>query len=264
MSAGDPIKPKEKTLAERLLGKNVMGTPLAKRFYSSVSVSPVIKPRGEMSFGILLDGRPVKTPKKRALEVLHRSFADAIAGEWLAQDKTIDPASMPLTRIANTAIDAVAGMMPEVAADIVKYASSDLVCYRAEGPDALVARQNAVWDKVLTVAHKELGARFVQVQGIIAVAQPESSLEKIAAALSNYDRFELTGLHVITTLTGSALLALALGRGAMSPGEVWAAAHLDEDWQIEQWGSDEEAEKRRAQRSKEFNAAASVLVSFKD
>ena len=248
-----------KTVAERLAGKNTMRPALPKRFYKAASVATLATAGSAARYGIQLDGRAVKTPKKRLLEVHNKAFADAIAAEWAAQDKLIDPATMPLTRIANTAIDAVADMMADVSADIAKFAGSDLLCYRAEGPQALVARQAAAWDPVLTWAHKDLGACFILAQGIVPVKQPPRSLEQIAKALESYDAFQLSSLHIITTLTGSALLALAFARGALTRDAVWACAHVDEDWQIEQWGEDEEAQVRRAGRAREFAAAAQVL-----
>ena len=259
MSGDDNSKHDTKTVAERLAGKNTMRPALPKRFYKVASVAVLAKAGSEAPYGIELDGSAVKTPKKRVLAVTSRDFADAIAAEWAAQDKLIDPATMPLTRIANTAIDAVADMMADVAEDIAKFAGSDLLCYRSEGPQALVARQAAAWDPVLTWAHKDLGARFILAQGIVPIEQPARSLEQIAKALENYDAFQLSSLHIITTLTGSALLALAFARGVVTRDAIWAAAHVDEDWQIEQWGEDEEAQTRRAGREREFTAAAQVL-----
>ena len=216
MSNDATPKPDTRTVAERMLGKNVMRPALPKRFYKSAGAAAITHSDGSRRWGIELDGRAVKTPKKRVLEVPSQAFATAIAAEWAAQAERIDPAAMPLTRIANTAIDAVADMMDEVAADIVKFAGSDLLCYRAEGPQALVAQQAGAWDPVLSWAHQTIGARFVLAQGIVPVTQPELSLEKIASALQGYDAFDLTALHIITTLTGSALLALALARSAIS------------------------------------------------
>ena len=260
MSEDGGPKHDTKTVAERLLGKNAMRPVLPKRFYKTAeprSLEPVA------GYTVVLDGRPVKTPKKRALAVPHSAFAAAIAAECARQDKLIDPATMPLTRIANTAVDAVADMMPEVAADIVAFAGSDLLCYRSEGPEVLQAREAASWDPVLDWARTDLGARFVLAQGIVPVEQPQASLERIAAALQPFDAFQLSGLHIITTLTGSALLALAHARGVLTREAVWAAAHVDEDWQIEQWGPDHEAEARRATRWTEFEAASNVLAFTK-
>lgn len=259
MSDDETPKHDTKTIAERLLGKNVMRPALPTRFYKSAQVVNLTAPGGNDGFGVQLDGRAVKTPKKQPFAVPSHAFASAIAAEWAAQDKVINPASMPLTRIANTAIDAVSNMMPEVAADIAKFAGSDLLCYRAEGPQELVARQAAVWDPVLAWMQKEFGARFILAQGIVPVEQPPRSIERMSSALVGYDAFQLSSLHIITTLTGSALLALAFARGFLTREAAWAAAHVDEDWQIEQWGEDDEAQSRRTARQREFDAAARVL-----
>lgn len=259
MTGGEDPKQDKKTIAERLQGKNTMRPALPKRFYKIAEVGVHAAAEGTTSYGISLDGRAVKTPKKRVLSVPTQAFAGAIAAEWSRQGTHIDPATMPLTRIANTAIDAVAEMMAEVAADIVQFAGSDLLCYRAEGPQALIARQAAAWDPVLAWAQKDLGTRFVLAQGVLPVEQPPRSLAAMASALQRFDAFELSALHIITTLTGSALLALAHARSFLASEAMWAAAHVDEDWQIEQWGADDEAQARRALRAQEFEAAVQVL-----
>ena len=186
-------------------------------------------------------------------------MAEALAAEWQGQGERIDPATMPLTRIANSAIDRVAGEMAPVRAEIVKYAGSDLVCYRGEGPASLVAAQEAAWDPVLAWAREALGARFVLAEGIIAVEQPAESLAAVDTALAGLDPLRLAAVHVVTTLTGSALIALAVLNGALGPEEAWAAAHVDEDWQMEQWGRDEMALARRAARWRDMQAAALIL-----
>jgi chaperone required for assembly of F1-ATPase len=230
--------------------------PLPKRFYKSVDVAA----NAAGSFQIKLDGRAVKTPKKRPLQVPGAAFADAIAGEWRAQTAVIDPASMPLTRIANTAIDAVSDAMPVVAADVVAYAGSDLLCYRAEGPSPLIARQAAVWDPVLAWAQSAHGAQFMVSQGVMPIEQPDRALAAIAKAVAPLNAFQLSAVHVLTTLTGSALLAIAHASDALPLDAMWAAAHVDEDWQIEMWGPDADAAVRRALRRVEFEAAAKVLA----
>ena len=227
--------------------------PLARRFYRQASVADAAP------FQILLDGRPVKTPKKRSLCVPSRSLADAIVAEWLAQETLIDPARMPLTRFANTAIDAVADALDAVAADIVAYAGSDLLCYRAEAPEELRALQAAHWDPIIAWADTALGARLTVVTGVVHVQQPEAALAAVAAALKPHEAFRLTGLHVLTTLTGSALLALALARGHLRADAAWKAAHVDEDYQISLWGEDAEAAARRRHRRAEFDAANRFL-----
>jgi chaperone required for assembly of F1-ATPase len=209
---------------------------------------------------VLLDGRPARTPRKRALDLPGRALAEAVAAEWAAQGERMDPVTMPLTRLVNSAIDGVRGREHEVAADIVRYAGSDLVCYRAGHPDGLVARQQAAWDPVLAWAAAELGVRLVFGEGLMPVAQPTRALEAVAATLGPLDAFRLTALHVMTTLTGSCLIALAHARGRLPLEEAWCAAHIDEDWQAEQWGIDHEAAARRAHRLVEMQAASRLLA----
>lgn len=241
-------------------GKEALRPPPARRFYKTVSVERADAPaEASPVFRILLDGRPIKTPRKRLLALPKEALAAAIADEWMAQGDDIEPASMPLTRIANAAIDAVSDHMAEVMADIVAYSGSDLLCYRAEGPRDLAWRQAEAWDPVLQWVVEALGARFVLAHGVMPIEQPASARAAVAAALTPFGPFGLAAVHVLTTLTGSALLALAHARGRLSAGEAWAAAHVDEDYQIELWGTDVEASERRRQRRSEFEAASRTL-----
>lgn len=237
-------------------GKNgASKTPTGRaRFYKSVSIAA-----DGGAFRLLLDGKPVRTPAKKQFLLPTRALADAVAAEWDAQAERIDPATMPLTRFANSAIDGVMGREAEVRADIVKYAGSDLVCYRAEGPPELVRRQAAVWDPVLAWARDAMGASFRVVEGIMPAAQPGAATAGVARAVEGYRAFDLAALHVMTTLMGSALLALAHARGQLSADEAWSAAHLDEDWQISQWGEDAEANARRERRWLDMQAASRLL-----
>jgi len=228
---------------------------LPKRFYTTVAISET--PDG---FAITLDGRPVKTPTRNALAAPHRALAEAIAAEWQAQQELIDPTTMPLTRLANSVIDGVAGRIDEVTDDIAKYFGSDLLFYRAGHPDELIAREAQHWDPVLFWAADEFGAHFILAEGIIHVGQPDSAIAAARGALPQ-DPWSVGALHVVTTITGSALLALALVKGRLDPDQVWAAAHVDEDWNIERWGLDEEVAARRAAREVEFRAAAQVLAA---
>lgn len=227
---------------------------LPKRFYKDVGVEP-----RDGGFAILLDGRPVRTPHKNHLQVPTAALAEAIGDEWRAQGEYIDPATMHLTRLANTAIDAVSAKMPEVANEIVAFAGSDLLCYRAEGPRDLVHRQAAAWDPVLRWVGERIGATFTIVEGIMPVSQPAETLSAVAAAIAPLDAFRLSALHVMTTLAGSAVLALARLMGRLSADQAWTAAHVDEDWQIAQWGEDAEAAARRKRRHAEFSAASRLL-----
>lgn len=232
---------------------DTMAKPLIKRFYKDASV-------GEGAFfQILLDGRLVRTPAKRALVLPTKSAADAVAAEWSAQVAVINPASMPLTRFSNTAIDAVADALDDVASDIMAYAGRDLLCYRAEAPDELAQLQAAKWDPVLNWVQETFRARFTVVKGVMPVEQPNAALYPLASVLQSYNAYQMTALHVMTTLTGSALLTLAHARGFLSCDDAWTAAHVDEDYQIKLWGQDEEAGHRRVGRTAEFHAASRFI-----
>jgi chaperone required for assembly of F1-ATPase len=210
---------------------------------------------------IHLDGRPLRTPMKRVLVIAGETFADVVLSEWQAQADVIDPASMPATRLANSAVDTVADNRDAVAAEIVAYAGNDLLCYRAANPAKLVALQDEIWNPILSAVEKDIGARFVLAQGVMHTPQPETVCEAVASAIRNLDDLQLAALQLITTITGSAVLALAYLKGIATADEVWAAAHLDEDWQIAQWGRDEEAEARRAARERDFRAATAALAN---
>lgn len=228
---------------------------LPKRFYKEASVR-----EADGSFALELDGRGVKTPGRRALSVGSARVADALAREWAVQGEFIDPTTMPVTRIVNSAIDGVAAEPEAVRADIVAYAASDLVCYRAEAPVELAARQAEFWDPEIEWLRREFGAPLVLAAGVIPVDQPAESLSRIEALLGDFDPLALTALHSATALTGSAVLALSVAFGRLSAETAWRAAHVDEDWQIAQWGEDAEATARREQRWREMAAAAFVLA----
>jgi chaperone required for assembly of F1-ATPase len=223
------------------------------RFYKSASV-------GEGApFAVLLDGRPVKTPAKNALAAPTQPLAQAIGAEWDAQRERIDPATMPLTRIANSIIDGVVPAPQSVAEDLAKYLGSDLLCYRAGTPDGLVQRQTEHWDPILTWARTVLGARFVLSEGIVFVTQPEGAIAAARAAIPA-DPWRLGAAHVVTTLTGSALIALALCAGEIGRDAAWVAANVDEDWNMQLWGRDEMALAARSVRFADLQAAATVLA----
>ena len=243
-------RPADPMVAARRLARQ----ELPRRFYAAAAIT-----RHEQGFAVTLDGKLARTPGRNLLAVPERAVAEALAVEWQAQGEYIDPATMPLTRIVNSALDRVSREMEPVRAEIVKYAASDLVCYRGQGPQSLVAAQEAAWSPVLGWAREALGARFVLTQGIIAVNQPAESLTAVAAALADLDPLRLAAVHVVTTLTGSALIALAVLRWAFTPEAAWAAAHVDEDWQMKQWGRDEMALQRRAARWREMQAASLIL-----
>jgi len=229
------------------------GGPRRKRFYTTAGVVEAAD-----GFAITLDGRPIRTPSGRQVVAPRRQIAEAIAAEWDAQQEAIDPLTMPLTRFANSVVDAVVDRVEAVTDDVAKYFGSDLLFYRAGHPDALVAREAEHWDPVLFWAADALGAHFILAEGIVHVRQPDSALAAARAALPA-DPWSIAALHVIATLTGSALLALALVHGVFDQDQVWTAAHVDEDWNVEKWGADEEVAARRAARLVDFRAAASIL-----
>lgn len=236
-----------------------MKTPLPKRFYKTVAVAPV-----DGGFAVHLDGRPVRTPGKALLALPTEKAAALVAGEFDAQGEVIDPVTMPVMRLVNTAIDGVASDPQAVLEDILRFASSDLLCYRADGPQGLVDRQNQLWDPVIDWARSALGARFNLAEGIVHVEQPRESIAVLGAHLAQRSEpMRLAAIHVMTSLTGSALLALAVDFGALDGEAAWLAAHVDEDWQIEHWGQDAEAVARRSARKRDMMAAISLLDALK-
>jgi len=227
-----------------------------KRFYKEAGVGAT--PGGH---ALLLDGKPVKTPARRPLVLPTRALAEAVAAEWAAQETHIDPARMPMTRLANLAIDRGAESAGALAEEIAGYAGSDLLLYRAGEPEGLVAMQAAHWDPILAWAGEALGARFVLAEGVKFVAQPQAALDAVREAIAaEAPLFRLAALASLTTLSGSTLIALALSRGAFDAGAAWAAAHVDEDWNIQKWGEDADAMARRAARRAEFDAAVRMLA----
>jgi chaperone required for assembly of F1-ATPase len=226
-----------------------------KRFYTKVGVSA-----GDEGHSVTLDDKTIRTPSRNALAVPSRAVADLMAAEWGAQQEFIDPLSMPITRLANSVLDAISTeeQIAAVRDDIAKYFGSDLLFYRASHPDALIEREAAAWDPVLFWVAEELNAHFILAEGVMHVGQPAQALAAAQAALPT-DSWRVAALHMVTTITGSALLALALLRGRLSAEEVWAAAFVDEDWNAEKWGLDEEAAARRAARKVDFEGAVAVL-----
>lgn len=227
---------------------------LPKRFYKEAAPSEV-----EGGYAIHLDGRPVKTPGKALLLLPNEAIAGAAAAEWSAQDKEINPATMPLTRLANTAIDAVAERFGEVADDIVRFAGNDALCYRADDPDSLVETQRRLWDPVVEWAGDLLGGRFVLIEGLIHAEQPQPLLDAFRERIASETPLRLAALHTVTSLTGSALLALAIREAHLEADAVWRAAHVEEDFNIERWGEDAQAAQIRAYKRTEFEAAVLVL-----
>src|SRR5262245_8199269 len=248
----EPLEPTE-------AARQAMRPRLRRRFYEQATLVD-----GEGGFGLALDGRPVKTPAARALAAPIRPLAEAFAEEWRAQREHIDPSTMPLTRLANSIIDGVAAAPDAVAAEVEKYLASDLVFYRAEAPEGLVRRQEAAWDPLIAWARDALRANFRTAAGVVHLPQPDDALAATRAVIPRHtgdarDIWPLGATHSIATLTGSALIALALLSGRLSAVEAWAAAHVDEDWNMAQWGRDEIALERRAYREAEMRAAAKVV-----
>jgi len=242
------------------------GHGLPRRFYQAATIAAVASPGlasqgdiGRQGYRLLLDGKALRTPAKADFVVPTRELAAALAAEWQAQQEHIDPASMPLTRLVNSAIDGVAGRQAEVSAEIVKYVLSDLLCYRAADPDELVGRQAGTWDPILAWCQEELGIRLNVTTGIVPVAQPEAVAAGLATWLETLNAFELAAAHTLTTLLGSAVLAVALARGHLTCASAWAAAHIDEDFQAEKWGLDSIAQARRERQWRQLEAASCLL-----
>lgn len=246
--SNEPVDPMESA-------RSSMRGTLRKRFYKEATVGAA----AGSTYPVLLDGKAVRTPARNVLAAPAQALAEAIADEWQVQGETIDPASMPLTRLANSIIDGVASAQTGVSAEVEKFLGSDLVCYRVDKPDGLVARESEYWDPVLRFAHEQLGALFLLTTGITYLAQPAGAVDAAAKAIPQ-DPWRLGAVHTITTLTGSALLALAVAEGFLDGEAAWSAAHVDEDWNMEKWGPDEIALARRTQRHAEMRAAVTVLA----
>jgi chaperone required for assembly of F1-ATPase len=225
-----------------------------KRFWKEVAVDP----EGG-GWTIKLDGRPVKTPARVSLIVPTPALAEAIADEWRSVEGEIDPRAMPLTGLTNAGIDRVAPERQAFAQGLARYAEADLACYRAEGPRELVARQDEQWDALLGWARRRFDVDFVTTSGLMHVVQPAATLERLSHAVAALDPFRLAGLSPLVTIGGSLVAALAVLEKAIAPERAWDAVSVDERWQLEQWGSDAEAEKALENRRRDFSAAAKFL-----
>ena len=222
-----------------------------KRFWQAAGIV-----QAEDGFAVHLDGRPVRTPAKRLLAVPTRAIADRIAGEWQAQDKSVDPRTMPWTRSANAALDKVAPQRTAVEDYLAAYAATDLLCYRAEGPAALVARQAGAWDPILDWLAQRYDVRLAVTEGVMPVTQDDDAIARLARAMSPMTDFQLTAFYDLVTLTGSFVVGLAAADDAFPPSELWASSRIDEDWQTEEWGEDEEAAEATAARRTAYLHAA--------
>jgi chaperone required for assembly of F1-ATPase len=225
-----------------------------KRFWTKVAVTP--------DRGVALDGRPVRTPGRAPLTLPTPALAEAVAAEWRAVGDTVDPRAMPLTGLANAAIDRIAPDRQAFAAGLARYGENDLLYYRAADPAELVARQRAAWDPVLAWARRRYDVHFEPTSGVMHRPQPAATVTRLADATSALDPWTLAPLSPLVTLTGSLLLAMALVEGELDPDQAWTAAHVDEDWQAEQWGDDPLAADRRAHRRREFDAAVQFLFAL--
>ncbi|MHA6685470.1 ATP12 family chaperone protein [Mesorhizobium sp. A556] len=237
-----------------------MKTHLPRRFYKTASVAPV-----DDGFAVHLDGKPVRTPTRALLAVPTEKAAGLVAEEFSAQVDVIDPVKMPVMRLVNTALDGVVNDPQAVLEDILRFAASDMLFYRADAPQGLVERENEHWDPVLDWVRATLGARFNLAEGVTHVDQPRESIAVLGVHLAQRaEPLRLAALHLMTSLTGSALLALAVDFGELDADAVWLAAHVDEDWQIDQWGQDAEAVARRNARHRDFLAAVALLEALRD
>lgn len=226
-----------------------------KRFWKTVELADVAD-----GYGVTLDGRPVKTPARAALVVPTRALAEAILIEWRECGDEIDPRAMPLTGLANAAIDHIAPDPEGFAASLARYAEADFFGYRAEGPEILVERQAASWDPILAWARRRYDVDFAIGTGIVHIPQPEATVKRLAAALAAFDPYRLAALSPLITIGGSLVAALALVEQAFAVDALWNAVSLDERWQLEKWGSDAEAEAALDLRHADFLAAARFLI----
>ncbi len=226
-----------------------------KRFWTSADVA-----EHETGFGVVLDGRPVRTPAKSPLIVPTAPLARAIAAEWEAQADRIDPTTMPFTRGANAAIDKVAVQHGEVADMLADYGDSDLLCYRADSPAELVARQSAAWDPMLDWAATQFGARLSVHAGVMHVPQAPDALKRLRAEVHAFDAFELAAFHDLVSLSGSLILGLAAARQQALAATIWDLSRIDEEWQRELWGADEEAQEVADRKKAAFLQAQTFLL----
>lgn len=223
----------------------------AKRFWKAASAVET-----DGGFTVMLDTRPVRTPAKSALTLPTIAMAEAVAAEWDAQEELIDPRTMPVTRGANAAIDKVRTQRAEVIDLLAEYGDSDLLCYRAAGPNGLIKKQAEAWDPMLDWAAETLGARLFVGEGVMHVRQPQQALDNLHRQVAAFDDFALAGVHDLISLSGSLILALAVTQNALAVEDAWQKSRVDEHWQIAQWGEDEEAAAAEATKKTAFLDAA--------
>lgn len=223
-----------------------------KRFYHAVTVGD--------DLSVLLDGKPIKTPAKARLSLPTRALAEAVAQEWAGQGATIAPASMPLTKLANTAIDRATALRTDIVAELLGFGQSDLLCYYAIEPDALIVRQRHHWTPLLDWAHAVHGARLKTVHGVTHIQQDAPAVAALARVLNAQNDWTLTGLQTLTTIGGSLILALAVVDGRLGAGEAFALSRIDETFQAEKWGADAAAEQRAARLKHEVEMAGKFIA----
>ena len=215
-----------------------------KRFWQSVSVES--QPNG---FEIQLDGRPIKTPKKNILTLPTLGIAELVRDEWLDIEEEIVPANMPATRLSNSAIDTVDSNKAKIVDMLAEYANTDLLCYWADGPAELVQRQKFVWQPILDFCSKKIGTKIQVTAGVIPILQNSRAKEFVAASFNDHTEFSLAAMHDVVALSGSAFISFAWSQDFLSTQSAWEASQLDETWQIEQWGADEDSEILVAKKS---------------
>ncbi len=231
-----------------------------KRFWSEVTVVAVeAGEAGAGGFAIRLDRRPVRTPAKAPCLLPTRALAEAVAAEWAVVEGVADPAAMPLTRAANSAIDRVIPEREAVAAMIAAYGEADLICYRAPDPEGLARRQADAWDPLVAWVARALGADLVLAEGVVHVAQSPESLARLGAAVRVHGPWELTALHDLVSISGSLVIGLAVSRGHLDAATAWPLTRIDEDWNFEEWGEDAEAAAVAGRRRGDFANAARLL-----
>lgn len=234
--------------------QRAMKTPLPRRFFKQASVGTF--PEGH---AVLLDGRPTRTPGRMPVRVPHPGMADLMAAEWNAQGKQIDLETMPVVRLVNAAVEGGARALTDLRAEVLKYAGTDLLFYRADSPLELREAQELHWDPILTALARHFGVGFQTTRGIAHLAQPAPTLEALTKALETSGLFSATALTLITGISGSGLIALAIREGLLTPDAAWDAAHVDENHNMRLWGADSEALKRLQKRRRDFDAGVAIL-----
>ena len=242
-----------------------MRPQLPKRFYKQVSVGEETQDDGAPKYTVQLDGKKIKTPARQTLLLRNKKVAQIVADEWEAQEEKIDPAVMPATRLVNTACDGIRDDPQPVIEDMLKFSSSDLLCYRAADPAGLVEMQTEKWDPILDWAGDTLGARFETTQTLVLIPQPKEAVAAVSIALKQWQQpVAIAALHTFTNLTGSIILALAIAKKHINAQEAWVICHVDEDWNESTWGEDFEAKKRRDNRWRDMETAYKLFRAIDD